>query len=158
MRTYEIFHHQMQSPTGFWIQSVSHESMTDSQDRLQVLWQKQLARTEDFGVLDDLDDLFAEAYEEQDVRGERTEFTRLHLTPTRSDMRAFLVELAESPYAHHIDDDVDDIIWGFDVRPEIVRLINFNLEVIAKRMNWDDAWNIFADAWTAYQRGDDPNA
>lgn len=132
--------------------------MTDSQDRLQVLWQKQLARTEDFGVLDDLDDLFAEAYEEQDVRGERTEFTRLHLTPTRSDMRAFLVELAESPYAHHIDDDVDDIIWGFDVRPEIVRLINFNLEVIAKRMNWDDAWNIFADAWTAYQRGDDPNA
>lgn len=158
MKTYAIFHHQMQSPTGFWVQSVSHESVTDSQDRLRVLWQKQLAKCEDFSVIDDLDDLFAEAFEAQGVRPERTYLTRLHLHPTRDDMRTFLVELAESPYAHHIDDDVDDIIWGFDVQPEIIRLINFNLEVIAKRMNWDEAWDIFADAWTAYQRGDDPNA
>lgn len=171
MKTYPIFHHKMQSPSGFWVQSVSHESVTDSQDRLQVLWQKQLAKCDDFSVIDDLDDLFAEAFEAQEVRPERTYFTRLHLHPTRDDMRAFLVELAESPYAHHIDDDVDDIIWTFDVRPEILRLIKFNLEVIGKRMNWDDAWSIFADAWyddrkkyrpsnfpKADERGDDPNA
>lgn len=83
-------------------------------------------------------------------------FTKLTTKSSTAEVKKFLKELAYSPYAFHIDDDPNDIIWDPRNLPdeETLRTIDVNRRMMLNHISlkWESLWEIYHRWWLRAKR------
>ena len=87
-------------------------------------------------------------------------FIQLTHDSSVDDAKTYLVQLAQSPFHYHLDDDLtEDFIWGEGEAPdpETLKVMQSNADILwwmhlNDIMMWDDTWDVYHDAWKDYER------
>jgi len=85
------------------------------------------------------------------------EFIKLTHDSSVEDAKTYLVQLAQSPFRYHIDDDLDDIVWSVDPDEKTIQTMKNNIGIVwdmhlYDRFSWDDTWDVYHDAWKDHER------
>tara|TARA_R100000388_G_C7236002_1_gene157865 strand:+ start:336 stop:920 length:585 start_codon:yes stop_codon:yes gene_type:complete len=77
------------------------------------------------------------------------QFKLLNVDSSYGQIRDYLVMLKNSPFAYHLDDDLDDVIWG-DIRPSWSTMLTMknNARVLwrlheLKLIDWSGIWEMY---------------
>ncbi len=85
-------------------------------------------------------------------------FIQLTHDSSVEDAKTYLVQLAQSPFHYHLDDDLDGMHWGGETPdPETLQVMKNNIGVVwdmhlYDRLSWDDTWDVYHDAWKDHER------
>ena len=78
-------------------------------------------------------------------------FIQLTHDSSVADALTYLVQLALSPFAYHIDDRLDDdFSWGHGAPdPETLKVMRDNINVIyaMRQLPYDKVWEVYGAAW-----------
>lgn len=88
------------------------------------------------------------------------EFIQLTHDSSVDDAKAYLVQLAQSPFHYHLDDSLtEDFNWGGGEvpDPETLKVMKTNADILwwmhlNDIMKWDDTWDVYHDAWKDHER------
>ena len=77
------------------------------------------------------------------------QFKLLNVDSSYGQIRDYIVMLKNSPFAYHLDDDLDDVIWG-DIRPSWSTMLTMknNARVLwrlheLKLIDWSGIWEMY---------------
>ena len=79
------------------------------------------------------------------------EFIQLTHDSSVADALTYLVQLALSPFAYHIDDSLtEDFSWGDEAPdPETLKVMQTNIDIIYRmdQLPWHNVWEVYGAAW-----------
>lgn len=85
-------------------------------------------------------------------------FIKLTHDSSVEDAKTYLVQLAQSPYHYHLDDDLEGMRWGCPPPdPETLQTMKDNIDIVygmhkTKKLPWWDTWDVYHDAWKDHER------
>lgn len=86
-------------------------------------------------------------------------FIQLTTESGPAEVYTYLTQLARSPHSYHLDDGVEDILWGAGNAPteDDYRLMLSNEKIFRNLcdegwMTWDEIWEHYGSAWSCFER------